>query len=604
MGKLLDRNPQTQLNKSRTSFDMGQTFAFTASTGMLLPVYKDLLNVSETVYLDSALVCRTQPIVTASMADVNVYLDWFFVPMSMLYTLFPSLRYMTNDLISSNFNPDQVTTGNLPLVNIQASVGTLGTDEQSRDASSEERFNDIGGYPSQFGCAAIQSYRLLDHLGFNPQEALYQYDDQDEEYNPAVFPWGALAYQAIYQDYYRDDTFERREVRCFNLDSHYSSNAPFADGNGIFMLRFRNRYSDYFQNVRPAPYLSAINLLGGNFSFNSFRDITYFGESLNTIPINAFGESTSPSAGSLSNNFVGVDSDFASTSNNTFDIRASFAVEKLLRVIGRSKKDYDSQILAHFGFKVPHDVKHELTHLFSQKGLLHIGEVVSTANTTDLRDNSNGSALGAIGGKGYVYIPGRKKKFKFTAPVDGVLMCIFSAVPEPIYTRTFDRQNSVTSRYDFYTEELDNLGSQPFYRYEVDTAAFNAEVQNVRVGWQWRYMQWKQKYNRATRAFARSHSTDNINVQSPWVLGFDYVERMNRSSWPASQDNIAFWNFKCSPHDLDGIMEVPYNGRWNDEYLTKYWLIYQTDPFICQFRANVDKVSPMSPYGEPNLNGI
>lgn len=603
MGKVLDRNPQTQLNKSRTSFDMGQTFAFTASTGMLLPVYKDLLNVSETVYLDSALVCRTQPIVTASMADVNVYLDWFFVPMSMLYTLFPSLRYMTNDLISSNFNPDLVTSGNLPLVNIQASVGTLGTDEQSRDASSEERYSDLGGYPSQFGCAAVQSFRLLEHLGFNPQEALYKYDDQDEEYNPAVFPWGALAYQAIYQDYYRDDTFERREVRCFNVDNHYSSNAPFADGNGIFMLRFRNRYSDYFQNVSPAPYLSAINLLGNDFnSVKAFSFGNYLNQYLTTIEGSDFDMET----GTLINDFGGVSARPLNTEEMPYtqSLRNAFAVEKLLRVIGRSKKDYDSQILAHFGFKVPHDVKHELTHLFSQKGLLHIGEVVSTANTTDMRDTTAGSALGAIGGKGYVYIPGRKKKFKFTAPVDGVLMCIFSAVPEPIYTRTFDRQNSVTSRYDFYTEELDNLGSQPFYRYEVDTAAFNAEVQNVRVGWQWRYMQWKQKYNRATRAFGRSHNTENINVQSPWVLGFDYIDRMNRSSWVASQDNIAFWNFKSSPHDLDGIMEVPYNGRWNDDYLSMYWLIYQTDPFICQFRANVDKVSPMSPYGEPNLNGI
>ena len=38
-----------------------------------------------------------------------------------------------------------------------------------------------------------------------------------------------------------------------------------------------------------------------------------------------------------------------------------FAVEKLLRITGRARKDYDSQVLAHLGFKVPHDVKHELT---------------------------------------------------------------------------------------------------------------------------------------------------------------------------------------------------------------------------------------------------
>ena len=39
-------------------------------------------------------------------------------------------------------------------------------------------------------------------------------------------------------------------------------------------------------------------------------------------------------------------------------IRQMFANEKKLAMItGRTKKNYDSQVLAHYGVNVPHDVK-------------------------------------------------------------------------------------------------------------------------------------------------------------------------------------------------------------------------------------------------------
>lgn len=603
MGKKLELHPQTQLNKSRTSFDMGQTFAFTASTGMILPIYKDLLNVSETVYLNSALICRTQPIVTAAMADVNVDIDWFFVPMSMLFTAFPSIRYMTNDLISSFYDASQVApAGGLPQIMIDYDLWPRRTGEVSKPTDYEMASSDMydyGGYTGLFGAQSINAFRLADMLGYNPAAAM----DADGVYNPTIFPWAALAYQCIYQDYFRDDDKEIRKVETFNVDKYYSGGTLAEDAHirkmNLFCLRFRNRYRDYFQSVRPAPYLSAANLLGGNSRFNN---VNLFGSNQIVNLLNSEGSTTFLNRGVVSNDYSATESPI-SDQVFTSNIRASFAVEKLLRVIGRSKKDYDSQILAHFGFKVPHDVKHELTHLFTQHGKLHIGEIVSSANTTT---ETGGSALGEIGGKGYVFIQPRKKAFKFTAPVDGVIMAVFSAVPEIQYVDTFDRQNAVTSRYDFYTPELDNLGSQPVYRYELDSLAFFDGTQDQRYGWQYRYMQWKQKYNRASWAFARRNYTyGGVNVYSAWVLGMNGADARNTTYWedPFNTD-YSFLNYKSSPHDLDGIMQVPYNSNFKSSFRQYFWEIYQTDPFICQFRADVDKVSPMSPYGEPNLNGI
>ena len=93
----LKNAPAHTAHLARSSFPMDQGFVYTASTGMILPTYSDLINVGESLYINSSLGVRTQPLVTAAMCDVHVNLDWFFVPVSKLYTLFPSLRYLTTD---------------------------------------------------------------------------------------------------------------------------------------------------------------------------------------------------------------------------------------------------------------------------------------------------------------------------------------------------------------------------------------------------------------------------------------------------------------------------------------------------------------------------
>ena len=65
-------------------------------------------------------------------------------------------------------------------------------------------------------------------------------------------------------------------------------------------------------------------------------------------------------------------------------------------------------------------MKHQITYLGTSKSLLHIGPVISTADTAT---ENGGAALGSVAGQGYIIMKG--KKIKFTAPVDGVFMSIF-----------------------------------------------------------------------------------------------------------------------------------------------------------------------------------
>lgn len=608
---------------SRSSFDMSQSFAFTSSTGMLLPVYYDQLNVGETVYLNGSLFARTQPLVNSAIADVDVYLDWFFVPIPLLYQLFPSIRYQTNDYFSSQFQVDVTAYGlTLPLVDITKQLNSQGS--SSLSFTTTAIFNQ-GGLGVNFDCLGKQSFRLANHLGFNPYAIFNGITGNAyrNSTNPKVFPLMPLAYQAIFQNHYRLDNWEVHNNLCYNVDRLFDQSAyPTKDmsiADGLFQLRYRPRHLDYFMDVKVSPISSSMNLLGqGDISgafiepnvaledvdnwldgiapnINTSQPVVnghYYTQLTNYLAPSLTQESYDPSTYPQYQSGDPIQI-------STGQLRSMFAVEKLLRVIGRAKKDYDSQILAHFGYKVPHDVKHQSTKLFSQHALLHIGEVVSTSNTYDSSTNS-GSTLGAISGKGYVNIPRLDKAFKFTAPVDGVVMCIYSAVPRPRYNRTFDKLNSITSRLDFFTPEFDNLGMQPLFKYEA--YANEVGISSERIGWQLRYMQHKVKYDRASEAFNYLNNVNNpnTNTYSSWVLSradvYPYA-----TIQPGGFLLPGINDLYCSPKELDSIMVVKYDTRWSSSYEVYPYLMFGTDPFINDFNASVKKVSTMSPSGEPGF---
>lgn len=629
----LNDMPQFQAHLSRHGFNMSQSFGFTSSTGMILPTYYDFLNAGEAVYGSGSLFSRTQPLVTAAMADVDVFLDWFFVPMSMLLTEFPSMRYMTNDLLSSNYvynqgalgsgldqQPYTSESGNFPVIPFKTVFTTF---------SPGSFFTGDGSQDSRFDCLGSGTFRLFNHLGLNPYIAFLSTKTSEEvlEHDaemPNIFPAYLAAYQCIFHNFdgFRIDSRHRRRVVDFNLDciNHPNTQAGQAStiynsNAGLYRLRYAPLYRDYFTSVKPAPIVSAVNLAGN--SNQQVSDPVRVLSSLNNYFATGLVGSNQLRNSDISNNVVtvrpgsivndgtnvspnNVTSPSASANNTvsnltTANIRQMFAVEKLLRIVGRTRKDYDSQILAHFGFKVPHDVKHEITHIRRDSALLHIGEVTSTADTVNSNSELGGSALGEISGKGYVNIKG--KKFKFTAPCDGIIMCLYHCVPRVRYFGTYDKQNNFTSRLDLFTPELDRLGMQPLYVYEAEMGG--AGVTSSRVGWQYRYEQWKRKYDRVTEAFAAPTDQYNfVNQQSTWMLG---RLPFNAAS-SVVETNLTAADFYCPPTALDNIMVMKYMNTWNDNYRLRPWLMFVTDPFINDFFAEVKKVSVMSPSGEPDLD--
>ncbi|UCS96039.1 MAG: major capsid protein [Microviridae sp.] len=598
---------------SRSGFDMSQSYAFTCAPGMLLPVYSDLLNVGEKVSLSTQFFARTQPLVTPAMVDVDFNLEWFFVPATMLLTCWGQIRNQTLDAVTSMITPNMLSGGLFPGVNMERiSV------QYSNLSSSSPFYVDPNTNVASFANSSLfdsngkSLFRMLDALGFNPYGVFDNPGDMSvvTPHNPNVFPIRGLAYQCIYQWFYRNDDYEPLNVQTYNWDrfvSDVGNNNEFVSNNVIsglspFVLRYVDFRKDYFTSIKPSPISSSVSMLGGFNALQILSNINNYLTTTRVVPTGSVPNGTNPGASATSgftftqNSLIGSTGTTSAGIQASANLRSIFAVEKLARITGRASKDYDSQTLAHFGFKVPHDVKHQATRLRSSHGMLHIGEVVGTADTYN---GESGSALGELAGKGYVSI-NDKKKVEFTAPVDGVLMCVFHCVPRLRVQNAFDKQNSLTSRLDLYIPEFDKLGMQPLYNYEYNPSfGLSADFR----GWQLRYDQYKRKFDRVSAVFADPVRNQGINQYSAWVAKYSPFYSQSTPAIPQAEGAITPLLLKCSPTCLNNIMVMPYQPAIQDPstFQTNPASEFYTDPFICDFRANVYKVSTMSPSGEPDM---
>ena len=109
-------NPTHRAKIGYNGFDMSQLLKFTSTTGELLPVYYDFLQPGDKVSLNSILKTRTLPLQTAAMCNIKERVEWFFVPMNQLYSIFEDWYFGIKDFKSNMFNPHIAISDTLPLI--------------------------------------------------------------------------------------------------------------------------------------------------------------------------------------------------------------------------------------------------------------------------------------------------------------------------------------------------------------------------------------------------------------------------------------------------------------------------------------------------------
>lgn len=584
---------------SRDAHDLNQRFGFSCAPGMLLPIFSDIASPGDSYYIKHDLeFLRTAPLAAPAMVDVLVHYESFFVPMQMIYQPFENTYFSLTQSYTSFVDTGLLQNTSFPLFDYYYYISQIiGIATRSSRRSLAFRLADMLDLQAVNFC---NSDATLDASG--NYLSLEQY--LDYKYHPNFFPWQILAYNTIFYYYYRlDDKSSFYSDRC-NWDQYYSqTSAKRLPVTSDFMTIYQRPWNfDYFTSSYRSPIVSDANLQqllpGGSYSvLNSF----------NTNGLSVSGSGTNVNSNKAAFG-TGIGSSFSTaqlgSAVSTAMIRQAFANEKLAMITGRTRKNYDSQVLAHFGVKVPHDVKHDITMIGHDTYKLHVGEVTSLASTSQ-------SALGELAGKGYA--SGKGHDIKFTAPCHGVIMTIFSIEPMKRYALGFNRINAVSSAFDLPIPEFDRLGNQPLYQYETGSATrvmSPAQSMTDVAAWKERYYQWKRRKDRVSVAFAGPMPGvgNTLNANNDWepyfIAGYGFGRRNASVPSYAGEMQRYYIDVEC----MDALMLIPMRLSWGDggtqqspdeDWSTNPHLVYSHDPFIVDSFLKCKKVSWMSKDGEP-----
>lgn len=651
----LNQMPALNSQKGFSMHDLSHYFGFKCSTGHIVPLECDILNPNERVRLKADMYVRMQPLVTPAMVDIDVDIHYFFVPMQMLDINFGRKWSQTKELFTSMVSNSAQSEINKNLFRFSVS-DTFVNYRRSTIYNSDALKNYTSS--NSLECAGSRIFRLLDYFGLNPYVSLKgsartfdtdaddnvtAIDDYGSEFtskndygntfDPYLFVYQILAYNAIWEYWYRLEDRDTFDNSLFNLDKLNSANSmnwqvknlfggdsqQYGKQIDMFGIKYCPQRKDYFTSSFRAPVINGLNFLQGNTDalFNMLPNINNNSQYLSNNS-SYFVESVGHWDGLINNGApTDIISDTVSSNFSTQQLRLMQAKEKYMNILGRlPRKNYDNLVYALFGENVPHDIKHELSHLGHDHFTINIGQVMSTAST-------EGAPLGELAGTGVG--SSKSRGVKFTAPVHGVIMALASISPRRMYLGGFLRHNFITSLNDFYNPVYDNLGMQPIFGFEINSdykagAAEVASIYDSIIGWQFRYEQFKRRYDRVNRAFGFGNEKAWFNTSD--LLRFNGYEdlvdddsNIDNGLQPLLTVSNDF--FYTRPDSLNNVMLVQYSTDWIEQWLTaerrqsipnlkqselENWylnpaLIYSRDPFICLSHIDYTKFSKMSDYG-------
>lgn len=429
----------------RSVFDLSYSKLFTCDMGQLIPVLHDEMVPGDKFKIANEIVVRMQPLVAPILHEINVFVHYFFVPYRLLWDGWETF----------------ITGG---VAGTDASVLPR-SDLVSNPAMAKGTIWDYLGYP----------------VGIFPGTANA----------PLEFP--RLAYNKIFNDYYRDETLQP-EIPIASDNTNQTTH---------YTILQRNWEKDYFTSSLPwqqrgtAPSMPIsgmtplIDMLGG-----AADSVAGFDTSLPTNMI--------VNAGVLAANPVlGVDLSTATTFD-VADLRLAFQIQRWLERNARAGIRYTEFLKAHFGVSPRDDRLQRPEYIGGSKSPLIVSEVLQTSE-------SNTSPQGTMAGHGI----SASQSFcgEYHAQEFGIVMGIMSIMPKPMYSQGFNRQWLRRSKYDFYFPEFANLSEQAIERMEIYADATPSN--NITTfGYQGRYDEMRYKPNLVC--------SDMRDIFDYWHLGREF----------------------------------------------------------------------------------
>lgn len=584
----------------RSAFDLSFRNAFTAKVGELLPVMVKEVIPGDKFKLGVESFTRTMPVNSAAYTRIKEYYDFFFVPNRLLWRYFDS--YITDmsqinpqfaDSISkasseARFHPMIVRSDITSYLNALAKLTSSYTNANFDKGLNCVGKNRIGG-----------TRKLLEYLGYGSFYPTKVNDDKPfvssaEEFNGSFSdlgfvntffnPFPLLAYQKIYNDFFRNTQWQKGQPQNYNIDyvslsqskifvpikdlTEDITSSKFVAGQSTMLdLQYCDWNKDLFMGMLPAAQfgdtatVNIDNIVSDSFGFNIKTGQLVLKGSPSAGPVSVSQVlSSDPSDFSKSSFLTFSPSNVASSylHSSTFSVlalRQAEALQKWREISQSTNTDYKHQIESHFGVSVP-DVRSNLcTWIGGSSSNITINEVVNT-NLDNINQSEGTQAY--IAGKGLGMLNGREQ---FEVKEHGIIMCIYHAVPLCDYS--LDGLDPLVCKHnyaDYAIPEFDQIGNQPLNRFYFSNRRYSGSSESdynpYSIGFVPRYVDYKTSIDVVKGAFRDSLSYWVAPITSRYG---DFGSSLDfKITWPF---------FKVNPSILDSIFAVNATSDINSDNL-------------------------------------
>lgn len=175
---------------------------------------------------------------------------------------------------------------------------------------------------------------------------------------------------------------------------------------------------------------------------------------------------------------------------NIVDVSRKIQVQRYLNAVNHIGRRLSNYIKALFGVEIQQD-RHVPHYLAELTEMVYTSEVENTGDAQQTEAQSVTAVFTANSSN---------KEIEVFVDVPCVIIGITSYDIARAYTATIDRNFFIKDRFDMFIPEMQFIGDQPVYNHELDSRS--PSNFGVAFGYQYRDMQYKQSFNRASGAFA------------------------------------------------------------------------------------------------------
>jgi hypothetical protein len=585
-----------QNHPHRSGFDIGRKNAFTAKVGELLPVYWDISMPGDKYKFSVEYFTRTQPVETSAYTRLREYFDFYAVPLRLLWKSAPAVLTQMQDI---NQIQALSLTQNLSLGTYLPSftLSTFNSALYFLNGSSDNPGNSKGLF-NMFGFSRSDlAWKLLSYLGYGNiigtapasgnrwWSTSLQNSGASSKYTQSyiqnnyvnLFP--LLAYQKIYQDFFRWSQWEKANPSSYNVDyftgvsasltsSLPSASSDYWKSDTMFDLKYCNWNKDMLMGVLPNSQFGDVAVL--DISNSGTSDVVLGPDNKkskvgvasavtsNSAPVPFFALQASASNTVPASSTLRVDLSTLQSQFTVLALRQAEALQRWKEISQSGDSDYREQIRKHFGVNLPQTLSNMCTYIGGISRNLDISEVVNNNLASE-------DTTAVIAGKG---VGAGNGSFTYTTNEHCVVMCIYHAVPLLDYTITGqDGQLLVTDAESLPIPEFDNIGMEVLPMTQILNSP-KASIANLfNAGYNPRYFNWKTKLDVINGAFTTTLkswvSPVTESLLSGW-FGFGYNEGDVN---PSTKVVLNYKFFKVSPSVLDPIFGVAADSTWDTDQL-------------------------------------